>query len=342
MKEIKLSPILIENKINPNTYFYSRRHKNKQFAFGELFEINLYENLLLWAKEDSHIRWVCSKQFNKKELKDGLGRNDYGQIVYYVDYLSFAEFDMLFQYDDILVNIEATVTNNPGTMQSKYFKKINRNHFMLKTMYQTEKVHTVFLLTEEPDEKLVFPENTSYAVVKTFFRDLDYSKKPSKQISRPLSKMYKREVKKIDYHRIFLKFHKTINYKFYREEKDSAINFLQKDLFFERAFLGYIDREILDIDLIPERVRRVYICLNNNNTYTLFYFVKNKVFEVLKLDGEMSVEEKRNRYSRSRKMLIFLKQKKLLYGLSKKKILKLFENSDYVINEDLFVRRISR
>jgi len=122
---IPIHPVLIENKLNPNSHYYQSCH-SKKVSEGELFEINIYENLLSWAAIDDNIKWVCSKQKKQKEKFDGLGRNYWGQIVYFVDFLSFAEFDMLFFYNDILINIEATTIANSNNSMHKYIKKIKK------------------------------------------------------------------------------------------------------------------------------------------------------------------------------------------------------------------------
>ena len=318
MKDFSLGSVVINNDLNPNTYHYAATHK-KNITPGDLFEINVYENLLLWASEDDHISWVCSKNVKFKSERDGLGTNPSGQIVYYVDYLSFAEFDMLFYYNDTLINIEATTSLNQGALPN-YFKKIKKNHYILNKAFSTSKIHTVFLLLQEPPSNLVFPENTSFAVVKSSFNKLDMSNGLPAKLIRPTHKLFKKDTKSISYTDLLSKFQKDIFSSFFFDSPEVLGHTMKENIFFERSFLGIVKSSKFDFDFLPPKIKFIYPCLNNDLSLSLFYVLDKQTYEVTYINGVIATDVKKKHFSRSRKMLFSLLNSKQLKFLSGKRI----------------------
>jgi len=209
---------------------------------------------------------------------------------------------------------------------------------MLKTMYKTDKVFTIFVLTNEPD-KVKFPENTGYIVVDNINLELE-DKKPNK-VNRPFKKMYIKDIVSIDYYSKFKIFQKKLIYSFFKKEKEETVELFKNQLFFERGFLGYFYRDILDLDIVPNNVNIIYVCLNKNLSITFFFVDENRhVYEIINLDKKPTLEKKRIKFSRSRKMLIYLRKNKMLYKLSNTKLKKIFEFTENKINSDLLVKEI--
>lgn len=330
MEQVKLGEVLLENKEANNSYHY-KKPNDKPFSTGEMFEINLYENLLLWASQDDNINWVCSKNTKKLEVEDGLGSNQHGQIVYFVDYLAFAELDMLFMHGDILVNLEATTTKNWKGFGSNYFSRIKKNHKLLKKIYRVDKVQTIFLIIEEPTEELYFPENTFYEVVGDT-KILSELKSLPKKDKRPLHKMWKKKTGKIYYKSELKNFTKFVKKDFFSEDVDHMLKF-KSNPYFERVFLGYIAGNKVTMDLVPDYINRVFVCLNKNNKISLFYYLSGQTYEITDLDTDSpKKEKKRKQYSRSAKMLKYLFNENVLYPLSNNKIEHLDKKSDTIIN----------
>lgn len=310
----KLIPQVIAlNRLNKNIYYYEYAHLERflreskkngycsieqfQGLSGEIFENNVYENILQWAREDQDVVWFALKGAYVKEHfnRNGLSFSSKRQLVFNVDGLDFAEFDALFVRHGRIYFVEMTNSVKPNVAK-RYKKRIYQKTQLLKRLFPQYEPICLVVLNNTMKDQTNWPYNAMF----WFVSELKISDKVLERMATKKQLKFKsfsknipqRKFPRFDYYTSMRQATKMLHGHYYDREEFSE---KMRDLFglHSKFYYGMVNRKtMMTIDVawphIPDGVNAFYVAMKMEPfTYpilTFYYYDKKKKLYGIKLD----------------------------------------------------------
>jgi hypothetical protein len=168
---------IAQNRLNKNIYYYDYAHLERflkestnscsierfQGLFGEIFENNVYENIMEWARKDKKVEWFALKGAYVKERfrRNGLSFSSKKQLVYNIDGLDFAEFDALFVRDNTIYFVEMT-NSIKANVSRRYKKRIYQKTQLLNKIFPQYEAICLVVLNNLMRDQNNWPKNCMF------------------------------------------------------------------------------------------------------------------------------------------------------------------------------------
>lgn len=165
------------NKLNQNIFYYDYAHLERflkestvscsierfQGLFGEIFENNVYENIMEWARKDKKLVWFALKGAYVQERfrRNGLSFSSKRQLVYNIDGLDFAEFDALFVRDNTIYFVEMT-NSIKANVSRRYKKRIYQKTQLLNKIFPQYEAICLVVLNNLMRDQHNWPKNCMF------------------------------------------------------------------------------------------------------------------------------------------------------------------------------------
>lgn len=311
-KDSKRIPYTIaQNRLNKNIFYYDYAHLERflkestvscsierfQGLFGEIFENNVYENIMEWARKDERLVWFALKGAYVRERfrRNGLSFSSKKQLVYNIDGLDFAEFDALFVRDNRIYFVEMT-NSIKANVSRRYKKRIYQKTQLLNKIFPQYEAVCLVVLNNLMRDQNNWPKNCMFWYVNQLKLD-----------DRMLQKMTTHK------HLKYKKFEKNITqnefprFDYYASVR-GATKLLRKEMYSKEVFAhkmeqlfglhnkfyyGTINRKTLDTlrvkwpKAIPKKCDTFYVALKMEPfTYPIltFYYYDGSNLHGIKLD----------------------------------------------------------
>jgi len=166
-----------QNRLNKNIFYYDYAHLERflkestvscsierfQGLFGEIFENNVYENIMEWARKDEKLLWFALKGAYVKERfrRNGLSFSSKKQLVYNIDGLDFAEFDALFVRDNTIYFVEMT-NSIKANVSRRYKKRIYQKTQLLNKIFPQYEAICLVVLNNLMRDQNNWPKNCMF------------------------------------------------------------------------------------------------------------------------------------------------------------------------------------
>lgn len=303
--------VIAQNRLNKNIYYYDYAHLERflkestnscsierfQGLFGEIFENNVYENIMEWARKDNKLVWFALKGAYVKERfkRNGLSFSSKRQLVYNIDGLDFAEFDALFVRDNTIYFVEMT-NSIKANVSRRYKKRIYQKTQLLNKIFPQYEAICLVVLNNLMRDQSNWPSNCMFWYV----NQLKLDDKMLIEMTNDKKFVYKKFEKTITQNEFpSFDYYSSVRYatKLLRKELYSKEDFSHKmeTLFglHNKFYYGYTDKKtLLSLDVkwpkLPESCDIFYVALKMEPfTYpilTFYYYNEQNSLFGIKLD----------------------------------------------------------
>ncbi len=302
---------IAQNRLNKNIYYYEYAHLERflkesthscsierfQGLFGEIFENNVYENIMEWARKDKKLEWFALKGVYVKERfrRNGLSFSSKKQLVYNIDGLDFAEFDALFLRDNTIYFVEMT-NSIKVNVSRRYKKRIYQKTQLLNKIFPQYEAICLVVLNNLMRDQSNWPKNCMFWYVNQLKLDDKILTKMTTKKWLKYKKFEKNitqnEFPKFDYYASVRGATKLLREKHYSKEEfaktmDSLFGLHNK------FYYGTVDRKtVMQLDVawpeVPQSVQTFYVALKMEPfTYpilTFYYYNEHNNLFGIKLD----------------------------------------------------------
>ena len=304
--------VIANNRLNKNIFYYDYAHLERflkestvscsierfQGLFGEIFENNVYENIMEWARKDEKLVWFALKGAYVREnfRRNGLSFSSKRQLVYNIDGLDFAEFDALFVRDNTIYFVEMT-NSIKANVSRRYKKRIYQKTQLLNKIFPQYEAICLVVLNNLMRDQNNWPKNCMFWYVNQLKLDDKMLVKMTTHQNLKYQKFDKNIMQNafpgFNYYASVRAATKLLRKKMYSKEEFAHE---MEELFglHNKFYYGTVDRQTLyslDVkwpDAIPKEVNTFYVALKMEPfTYpilTFYYYNEKNALFGIKLD----------------------------------------------------------